>query len=63
MTTNPSMPANLVKVRGAEILATDTRERYRQKLARITLDSMVQFVGFWMQRARCWKLITSRSTR
>ncbi|HEX4114054.1 MAG TPA: ATP-binding protein [Stellaceae bacterium] len=26
-------------------MADDTRERYRQKLARITLDSMVQFVG------------------
>jgi PAS domain S-box-containing protein len=32
-------------VRGTELLAGDTRERYRQKLARITLDSMVQFVG------------------
>lgn len=38
-------PANLVTVRGTELLASDTRERYRQKLARITLDSMVQFVG------------------
>jgi PAS domain S-box-containing protein len=35
----------LVNVRGTELLATDTREQYRQKLARITLDSMVQFVG------------------
>jgi PAS domain S-box-containing protein len=35
----------LVKVRGTELLAGDTREQYRQKLARITLDSMVQFVG------------------
>ena len=35
----------LVNVRGTELLASDTRERYRQKLARITLDSMVQFVG------------------
>jgi len=40
--TNPSM---LVNVRGTELLASDTREQYRQKLARITLDSMVQFVG------------------
>src|SRR5271154_6080361 len=32
-------------VRGAELLASNTREQYRQKLARITLDSMVQFVG------------------
>jgi PAS domain S-box-containing protein len=39
------MPVNLVNVRGTELLASDTRERYRQKLARITLDSMVQFVG------------------
>ncbi|HEY2842511.1 MAG TPA: PAS domain S-box protein, partial [Bryobacteraceae bacterium] len=35
----------LVNVRGTELLAGDTREQYRQKLARITLDSMVQFVG------------------
>ncbi len=39
------MPVKLVNVRGTELLASDTRERYRQKLARITLDSMVQFVG------------------
>src|SRR6266581_7689369 len=45
MTTNPSMLLNLTKVRGTELLASDTREQYRQKLARITLDSMVQFVG------------------
>ena len=32
-------------MRGTGLLADDTRERYRQKLARITLDSMVQFVG------------------
>ena len=38
-------PANLVNVRGTELLADDTREHYRQKIARITLDSMVQFVG------------------
>jgi len=35
----------LVNVCGTELLASDTREQYRQKLARITLDSMVQFVG------------------
>ena len=40
--TNPSM---LVNVRGTELSASDTREQYRQKLARIMLDSMVQFVG------------------
>jgi PAS domain S-box-containing protein len=34
-----------VNVRGTELSAGDTREQYRQKLARITLDSMVQFVG------------------
>lgn len=32
-------------VRGTEILASDTREQYRQKIARITLDSIVQFAG------------------
>jgi PAS domain S-box-containing protein len=35
----------LVNVRGTELLAGDSREHYREKLARITLDSMVQFVG------------------
>jgi PAS domain S-box-containing protein len=39
------MPLNLVNARGTELLTSDTREQYRQKLARITLDSMVQFVG------------------
>jgi hypothetical protein len=34
------MPLNLVNVRGTELLASDTREQYRQKIARITLDSM-----------------------
>ena len=32
-------------MRGTEILPTDPRQQYREKLARITLDSMVQFVG------------------
>lgn len=32
-------------VRGTEILPSDARQRYREKIARITLDSMVQFVG------------------
>jgi PAS domain S-box-containing protein len=45
MTANSSMRSNLVKVRGTELLATDNPEQYRQKIARITLDSMVQFVG------------------
>ena len=35
----------LLTVRGTALLADDTRERYRQKIARIALDSMVQFVG------------------
>jgi PAS domain S-box-containing protein len=39
------MPADPLTVRGTAILADDTREQYRQKIARITLDSMVQFVG------------------
>jgi hypothetical protein len=34
-----------VVVRGTEIDPNDTRQRYREKIARITLDSMVQFVG------------------
>jgi len=34
-----------IVVRGTEILATDPVQQYRQKIARITLDSMVQFVG------------------
>src|SRR5579859_1764396 len=45
MTDKPLKSASLAKVRGTELLAGDTREQYRQKLARITLDSMVQFVG------------------
>jgi PAS domain S-box-containing protein len=45
MTSKSSTPSNLVNVLGTELLPTDTRELYRQKLARITLDSMVQFVG------------------
>ncbi len=38
-------PRALVKVCGTELLDSDSREIYRQKIARITLDSMVQFVG------------------
>jgi PAS domain S-box-containing protein len=34
-----------VRVHGTELLLGDSREVYRQKIARITLDSMVQFVG------------------
>jgi PAS domain S-box-containing protein len=40
-----SSSVNLVSVRGTALLPKDNREQYRQKLARITLDSMVQFVG------------------
>jgi PAS domain S-box-containing protein len=40
-----STPNARVNVRGTELSASDTRERYREKIARITLDSMVQFVG------------------
>lgn len=35
----------LVPGRGAKLVSSDTREQYREKIARITLDSMVQFVG------------------
>jgi PAS domain S-box-containing protein len=45
MSANPSKPFHPVNVRGTELSASDSREQYRQKLARITLDSMVQFVG------------------
>ena len=43
--TTESQPGTGVNVRGTELSASDTRERYREKIARITLDSMVQFVG------------------
>ena len=43
--TTESQPGTGVNVRGTELSARDTRERYREKIARITLDSMVQFVG------------------
>jgi PAS domain S-box-containing protein len=35
----------LMSVRGTEIAATDTPQQYRQKLARIALDEMYQFVA------------------
>ena len=38
-------PTKGLSVRGTEIRATETRHRYREKIARVTLDSMVQFVG------------------
>jgi hypothetical protein len=34
-----------VKVRDTELTARDSRYRYREKIARITLDSMVQLAG------------------
>ena len=43
------MPAphasRLITVRGTEIVSTDPRRSFREKIARVTLDSMVQFVG------------------
>jgi PAS domain S-box-containing protein len=45
MSTNPPPSVKPINVRGTELLGGDTRDQYRQKLARITLDSMVQFVG------------------
>ena len=39
------MQDNLVSVHDTQFAADDTRERYREKLARITLASMVEFVG------------------
>jgi PAS domain S-box-containing protein len=36
---------NLIDVRGTRILATDTAQEYRQKLARVALDEMYQFVA------------------
>ncbi|HEX4963959.1 MAG TPA: ATP-binding protein [Thermoanaerobaculia bacterium] len=41
----PDDPQGSFVVRGTEILPTDPPRLRRQKLARITLDSMVQFVG------------------
>jgi PAS domain S-box-containing protein len=39
------MTVKAVSIHGTELLADDTQQLHRQKLARITLDSMVQFVG------------------
>ena len=39
------MQDNLVSVHDTQSAADDTRERHREKLARIMLDSMVEFVG------------------
>ena len=40
-----SSASRRIKVRDTELVASDTRQQYREKIARITLDSMVQFVG------------------
>lgn len=44
MTTEQTADAG-VNVLGTALSSQDSRERYREKIARITLDSMVQFVG------------------
>ena len=36
---------NRIVVHGTELVPSDARQRYREKIARITLDSMIQFVG------------------
>lgn len=45
MTNRRPQTVPVIKVRDTELLASDTRETYRQKIARITLDSVVQLVG------------------
>lgn len=46
MATEPTQRANVnVNARGTQLSPNDTLERYPEKIARITLDSMVQFVG------------------
>jgi PAS domain S-box-containing protein len=45
MSSERSYSDNLIVVRDTALSSVDTREQYRQKIARITLDSMVQFVG------------------
>ncbi len=41
----PSMLVDAIHFRDSEPSADDSHQRYREKLARITLNSMVQFVG------------------
>ena len=43
MSRDPAPPP--LVVHGTEIVPSDTRQQYREKIARVTLDSMVQFVG------------------
>src|SRR5262245_36263500 len=45
MIEHPRRPEHLLNVLGTELLAGDSHDLYRQKIARITLDAMVQFVG------------------
>src|SRR5690242_17436332 len=45
MSENMTDAAPPITVRGTHISHTDDRHRYREKIARVTLDSMVQFVG------------------
>lgn len=41
----PPQPDRAITVHGTRIAVGEIRQRYREKIARITLDSMVQFVG------------------
>jgi len=52
MEPGPSGPLGLINVGGTQLLASDTRDQYRQKIARITLDIMVQFVGLLDAKGR-----------
>lgn len=45
MKTNSSLPAQPINVCHTELLANDTRERHREKIARIMLDSLEHFIG------------------
>lgn len=58
-----SAPGPLVSVCGTDLLESDPREIYRQKIARITLDSMVQFVGLLDAEGTVLKSTKSRSMR
>lgn len=45
MQSTSALNPYVFKVRGTEILATDTPQQYRQKLARIALDERYQLVA------------------
>jgi DNA-binding NarL/FixJ family response regulator len=53
------------KVRGTEILATDTPRQYLQKLARIAIDEMYQFVAVLDAKGtrRCWRRLHPSKVR